>query len=169
MKKILQLLVFSIFSWTFSQNDDNDIKTCKIKFEIDTLGLSKSNIINLKITNLENKKLKVSDEFSMMRIQAIDVENYNEKTKIFEKQNSAFTDVNCTNCFGKFLTLKPNKSLNYEIDLTKQYLIEKKLKEPNTKYRFSLHFDTIDLLRYTTNRKCYAESFISEQIIYRTK
>ena len=89
--------------------------------------------------------------------------------KVYEKQNSYFTDVNCTNCFGKFLTLEPNKSLNYRIDLSKQYLIEKALKEPKSKYRFSLHFDTIDLLKYSAFRKCYAENFTSEKIVYKTK
>ena len=98
-----------------------------------------------------------------------EIEKYNEKAKVYEMQNSYFTDVNCTNCFGKFLTLEPNKSLNYRIDLSKLYLIEKALKEPKSKYRFSLHFDTIDLLKYSAFRKCYAESFTSEKIVYKTK
>ena len=58
------------------------MRTCRLKFEIDTLGLSKSNIITLKITNLENRNLKISDAFSMMRIQATDIEKYNEKAKV---------------------------------------------------------------------------------------
>mgnify|MGYP003607298985 FL=1 len=169
LKKLLQLLFLIIFSLIFSQNNDEEMRTCRLKFEIDTLGLSKSNIITLKITNLENRNLKISDAFSMMRIQATDIEKYNEKAKVYEKQNSYFTDVNCTHCFGKFLTLKPNKSLNYRIDLSRQYLIEKALKEPKSKYRFSLHFDTIDLLKYSAFRKCYAENFTSEKIVYKTK
>ena len=169
LKKLLQLLFLIIFSLIFSQNNDEEMRTCRLKFEIDTLGLSKSNIITLKITNLENRNLKISDAFSMMRIQATDIEKYNEKAKVYEEQNSSFTDVNCMRCFGKFLTLKPNKSLNYRIDLSRQYLIEKALKEPKSKYRFSLHFDTIDLLKYSAFRKCYAENFTSEKIVYKTK
>lgn len=169
MKKLLQLLFLIIFSLIFSQNNDEEMRTCRLKFEIDTLGLLKSNIITLKITNLENRNLKISDEFSMMRIQAIDVEKYNEETKVYEMQIWSFTDVNCTDCFGRFLNLKPNKSQYYKFDLSKQYLIEKALKEPKSKYRFSLHFDTIDLLKYSAFRKCYAESFTSEKIVYKTK
>ena len=47
--------------------------------------------------------------------------------------------------------------------------IEKALKEPKSKYKFSLHFDTIDLLKYSAFRKCYAENFTSEKIVYKTK
>jgi len=170
LNKILSIISIHIFGIVLSQNfEDQEISECKLKYEIDTTFLSKNRFISLKITNLDSKNLKISNEFSDMRIQAINVEKFDNNFKKFILMKDNFTDVNCTNCHGQYIKLRPNKSIIYKLNLDKMYLIEKRLSEPNTKYQFNLFFDTIDLQKYSKNPKCYPSSFESQKIVFETK
>ena len=168
--KFLIIILTHICELALAQNyEEKEIIDCKLKYEIDTFSLSKSRNINLKITNLDSRNLKISNEFSDMRIQAVNVEKFDNNLNKFIELKNNFTDVNCTNCYGKYVNLKPNKSITYELNLDKMYLMNKRLSSSNTKYKFNLFFDTIDLLKYSNSPKCYSSSFESQKIIFKTK
>lgn len=165
MKQIVIFLL--IFKCTFFLSQESELKSCKVKYQIDTTDLNKSGFFKLQITNLESIKLKIPRTFSMMRIQAQNLEKYDGKLQKFSKEENSFVDVNCTKCNEKQFRLKPNETFVYNLDINNLYLVEK-LNHKHTKYKFNLFFDSIDF-RYNQNKKCYIENYESPKIIYKTK
>lgn len=153
----------------FSQKDERKISNCKIKYETDTTNLSKTGILNLKITNLGLKSLKISNEFSDVRIQPLNIEKFDLALNLFVKIPKEITDVNCIDCFGKFINLKSGKSLAYSLDLNALYFVKKIATESKTEYQFNLWFDTNDILKFSRKTKCFMKDFTSEKILFRTK
>ncbi|WP_154656855.1 hypothetical protein [Epilithonimonas tenax] len=167
MKKIFVLILFLQFVTLFSQKVE--INNCNLKYEIDTIGLSKTGILKLNITNKESQKLKISDVFHEVYIQPIEVEKFEASLNNFDKIQKSIIDVNCLDCFGKFKNLKPNNSISYSININESKFFKKVLKQSKTTYRFNIWFDTIDLIKYSKSQKCFAQNFTSEKIIYTTK
>ena len=165
MKQIFIFLL--IFKGTFFFSQESELKSCNVKYQIDTTNLNKSGFFKLQITNLESNKLKIPRIFSMMRIQVQNLEKYDRELQKFTKKNS-FVDVNCTKCNEKQFKLKPNETFVYNLHINNLYLVEKKLNHYHTKYKFNLFFDSIDF-RYNQNKKCYVDNYESPKIIYKTK
>ncbi|MFC4162231.1 hypothetical protein ACFOWU_01095 [Epilithonimonas zeae] len=167
MKRFLFILMFFKFLHLFAQESNS--RKCNLIYEVDTIGLSKTGIVNLNITNKELYGLKLSDIFHEVYIQPINVEKSENKSNIFYETSKSISDVNCLDCFGKFKNVKPNKTISYSINLDESKFFKKVLSSRSTKYRFNIWFDTIDLLKNSTKSKCYVGSFTSDKIIYTTK
>ena len=163
--KLFFLLIFFL-NLNLFLGQEKTYRNCNLKYKIDTTDLQKSKILKLYLTNLETFKLKIPKVFDMMRIEAHNVEKFDENSNTFKKTNWGTFDVNCTNCNEKLISLKPDKKHEYKIDITKQYLLEKVLNQPNKKYKFELHFETIDF--FSDNKKCKIEDFNTPKIIYLT-
>ena len=166
MKQIFIFLL--IFKGTFFFSQESELKSCNVKYQIDTTNLNKSGFFKLQITNLESNKLKIPRIFSVMRIQVQNLEKYERELRKFTKEKNSFVDVNCTKCNEKQFKLKPNETFVYNLHINNLYLVEKKLNQPNAKYKFNLFFDSIDF-RYKQNKKCYVDNYESPKIIYKTK
>ena len=157
-----------IFKATFFLSQESELKSCNVKYKIDTTGLHESGFFKLQITNLELVKLKIPRTFSMMRIQAQNLEIYDRELEKFIKAKTSFVDVNCSKCNEKQFKTKPNETFIYNLDINKLYLLKKELNQKKAKYKFNLFFDSIDF-RYNQNKKCYIDNYESPQIIYTTK
>ena len=166
MKQIFIFLL--IFKGTFFFSQESELKSCNVKYQIDTTNFNKSGFFKLQITNLESIKLKIPRTFSMMRIQVQNLEKYDRELQNFTKEKNAFVDVNCTKCNEKQFKLKSNETFVYNLDINNLYLVEKKLNQQNAKYKFNLFFNSIDF-RYNQNKKCYIDNYESPKIIYKTK
>ena len=136
---------------------------------MDTIGLSRTGTIKLILINNSPHKLKISDEFSDIRIQPINVEKFDSKSNNFDVIRKSISDVNCLNCFGKYKTLKPEERINYFINLYDSHFFKKVLTLEKTTYRFNIWFDTIDMLKHSKKDKCFFKDFVSEKIIFKTK
>lgn len=162
----ITILLFS-FSIVFSQ--EKDWENCNIKYEIDTIGLSKTGTIKLSLINKGAHKLKISDKFSDIRIQPINIEKFNSKSNNFDVIRKSISDVNCLNCFGKYKKLKTDETITYSINLNNSHFFKKILTQNKSKYRFNIWFDTVDMIKYSTKDKCFLEDFVSGKIIFKTK
>ncbi len=161
-------IILFIFQITLFFSQENDLRICKVKFQIDTTGLINTGILKLQFTNLESHKLKIPKNFDMMRIQAQNTERFDSNLNEFVNAKNTFVDVNCPKCNEKLIKIKSNERFEYNIKLTELYLVGKILSERNTKFRFNLFFDNIDF-RYKQNKKCFIEDYESPKIIYITK
>ncbi|REC72488.1 hypothetical protein DRF58_02475 [Epilithonimonas hispanica] len=158
------MLIFQFFN---SYAQEVNIDYCNLKYEIDTVGLSKTGILRLNITNNELVKLKISDEFSEVRIQPINVEKFEKNLNQFDKIPKSIIDVNCLNCFGKFKNVKPNTTISYSININDSKFFKEILTQAKATYRFNIWFDTIDMIKYSKSKKCFSRSFTSDKIIYK--
>lgn len=164
MKPIL--FVVLLFQCNIFFGQEKTFKNCSLKYQIDTSGLEKSAIMKLTVINLESYSVRIPKRFAMIRIQPQNAEKYDEKSKQYIEIDDSFVDVNCPKCDGRTVSLKPNKKYEYAIDLSRVYLLEKLLMEPDTRYRFNLHFDTGDF--YSENKKCKVENFETPKIVYKS-
>ena len=126
MKQIFIFLL--IFKGVFFFSQESELKSCNVKYQIDTTNLNKSGFFKLQITNLESMKLKIPRTFSMMRIQVQNLEKYDRELQNFTKEKNSFVDVNCTKCNEKQFKLKSNETFVYNLDINNIYLVEKKIK-----------------------------------------
>ena len=165
--KLIFLNILFLLNLNLFFGQEKIYRDCNLKYEIDTTNLQKSKTLKIYLTNLENSKLKIPKTFDMMRVQAYNLEKFDENSKTYKDTTKGGNfDVNCPKCNDKLISLKPNKKHEYKIDITKQYLLEKVLSEPNKKYKFELHFETIDF--FSDNKKCHIEDFKTSKINYTT-
>jgi len=102
MKNTFILFLTLQFFKFFAQEDV--IAKCNLKYEIDTIGLSKTGTLKLNITNKESQKLKISDVFHEIYIQPIDVEKFEANFNNFDKIQKSNIDVDCLNCLVSIRT-----------------------------------------------------------------
>lgn len=165
------LIVNSLF-WVglLLAQQEKDVHSCKLKFDIDTLGLSKTGILVLKVQNKEDRKIKVIKNFDLVNIQPMNIEKFDEIHRQFSGASvNTRADVDFLRNYGPYKTLKPDETIEYMINLANAHFVQSRLKLPNTTYRFNLRFDPIDLVKRTHNTKCYADEYTSQKIIFRTK
>jgi len=110
MKSIF--IVFLIFQFNFLFSQENELRNCNVKYQIDSTNFSQSGLFKLQITNLGSHKIRIPKSFDMMRIQAQNAEKYDKDSKKYIEINNRFVDVNCLYCNEKQFALKPTKNLN---------------------------------------------------------
>ena len=83
--KLIFLNILFLLNLNLFFGQEKIYRDCNLKYEIDTTNLQKSKTLKIYLTNLENFKLKIPKTFDMMRIQAYNLEKFDEnsESKIF--------------------------------------------------------------------------------------
>ncbi|SFN22803.1 hypothetical protein SAMN05421594_1644 [Chryseobacterium oleae] len=122
-------------------------KKCTLKLEASTANLQNKGVVELTVTNVGNKKIKINKTFSPYRMQL--------------KMNNYIADVDCfKDCIKKTTKIKPGQIYTYPIAI-KETIQYPKLINGRT-YKFHLFFDLIDL----TNEDCKIYGLKDEEITY---
>ncbi|SHF35685.1 hypothetical protein SAMN02787100_1747 [Chryseobacterium sp. OV279] len=141
MKQILFILFMLCSSFFFGQ------KKCTLKLEASTANLQSKGVVELTVTNVGNKKIKINKTFSPYRMQL--------------KMGNYIADVDCfKDCIKKTTKIKPGQTYTYPIPI-KETIQYPKLITGRT-YQFHLFFDLIDL----TNEDCNIYGLKDEEITY---
>lgn len=156
MRYILLFFLILQFSHSFGQEKQGE---CTLQYELDRSNLQEKGIVSFSVTNIGNKNIRINKAFWSYRMQLTEIVEISPN----EGNKTGYpADVDCfKDCIKETIKLKPGYTYTYPISIKETIQYERLLN--NRTYKFKLWFDLIDLV----DGKCYAPSFISNEIIYK--
>lgn len=153
MKQVLFILLILYVSFISGQ------KKCTLKLESTITNLQSKGIVELSVTNVGNKKVKINKDFSAYRMQLIKI---TENSPNVGNKINYTADVDCfKDCIKSTVKLKPGQTFTYSIPVKETIQYTKLINERT--YSFHLFFDLIDL----TSEDCAIYGLKDQEVIYR--